>query len=130
VLDTVPNHMGIAHPSNAWWDDVLENGPASLYASWFDIDWHPVNPNLNDKVLLPILEDQYGTVLEGGKIRLAREGGAFVFYYYEKRLPVEPSSYPMILRRVLERLVEQGDKESEHVRELQSILTALSYLPV
>ena len=129
VLDTVPNHMGIGHPSNVWWDDVLENGPASVFAFWFDISWHPVNPNLENKVLLPLLEDQYGTVLESGKIRLTHEGGAFAFFYYDRRLPVEPSTYPMILRRVLDRLIEEAGKDNEYVRELQSILTALSYLP-
>ena len=42
ILDLVPNHMGIATSSNVWWADVLENGPSSLYASCFDIDWTPV----------------------------------------------------------------------------------------
>ena len=129
VLDAVPNHMGIGHPSNVWWNDVLENGPSSIHAAWFDIAWHPVNPNLDNKVLLPILEDQYGTVLEAGKIRLTYEAGAFAFYYYDKRLPVEPGTYPVLLRRVLERLIEVGGKDNESVRELQSILTALGYLP-
>ena len=129
VLDAVPNHMGIGHPSNLWWYDVLENGPSSIHAAWFDIAWHPVNPNLDNKVLLPILEDQYGTVLEAGKIRLTYETGAFAFYYYDKRLPVEPGTYPVLLRRVLERLIEAGGKDNESVRELQSILTALGYLP-
>jgi (1->4)-alpha-D-glucan 1-alpha-D-glucosylmutase len=129
VLDMVSNHMGIGHPSNLWWNDVLENGPSSIYASWFDISWSPVNPALANKVLLPILEDQYGNVLEAGKIRLTYEGGAFAFSYYDKRLPVEPGSYAVILRRVLERLIESVGKDNEAVRELQSILTALGYLP-
>ena len=32
IVDIVPNHMGIATSMNRWWQDVLENGPASLYA--------------------------------------------------------------------------------------------------
>jgi (1->4)-alpha-D-glucan 1-alpha-D-glucosylmutase len=38
ILDIVPNHMGIGERCNAWWMDVLENGPGSSYASYFDID--------------------------------------------------------------------------------------------
>ena len=55
ILDVIPNHMGIAQSSNPWWQDVLENGPSSRYATFFDIDWHPLKPELEDKVLLPIL---------------------------------------------------------------------------
>src|SRR5437879_4251989 len=34
ILDMVPNHMGVASNDNAWWNDVLENGPASRYAGY------------------------------------------------------------------------------------------------
>ncbi|MBI1913245.1 MAG: malto-oligosyltrehalose synthase [Planctomycetes bacterium] len=129
ILDMVPNHMGIGDPSNRWWNDVLENGPASVCALWFDISWHPVNPNLENKLLLPILEDQYGAVLEAGKIHLAYESGSFAFYYYERRLPLDPGTYSLVLRPVLEQLVAALGEDNEHVRELQSILTALGYLP-
>ena len=33
--------MGVMGADNAWWLDVLENGPASVYADYFDIDWQP-----------------------------------------------------------------------------------------
>ena len=33
VLDIVPNHMALAGRANAWWWDVLENGPSSRYAT-------------------------------------------------------------------------------------------------
>ena len=64
VLDFVPNHMGIAEPQNLWSADVLENGPSSPYAVYFNIDWQPLKSELRDKVLIPILGDQYGRVLE------------------------------------------------------------------
>ena len=97
VVDFVPNHMDISHPSNRWWMDVLENGPSSLYASYFDIDWNPVKAELKNKVLLPILEDQYGKVLESGKFRLVLEKGAFYITYHDTRLPVAPRTYRRIL---------------------------------
>ena len=130
ILDIVPNHMGIGETCNAWWMDVLENGPSSSYASYFDIDWHPVNPQLENKVLLPILEDQYGNVLEDGKLRLAYEDGAFFICYHDSKLPVAPRTYSSILGHRLEPLAETLGKENESLQELQSILTAISYLPL
>jgi (1->4)-alpha-D-glucan 1-alpha-D-glucosylmutase len=129
ILDAVPNHMGIADTRNVWWMDVLENGPASPYAAFFDIDWHPVNPDLENKVLLPLLEDQYGYVLEAGRIRLAYEGGAFSLCYYQTRLPVAPCTYLAVLERPLTELARSLGKGHIHLRELQSVLTALRYLP-
>ena len=129
ILDIVPNHMGIAEASNAWWMDILENGPSSSYASYFDIDWHPVNPHLENKLLLPILEDQYGNVLEDGKLRLAYEDGAFFVYYYDTKLPIAPRTYDNILGRWLDRLTENLGKDYPSVLEFQSILTAIGHLP-
>ncbi len=129
ILDAVPNHMGIGDPANAWWMDVLENGPASPYAPFFDIDWHPVNPDLENKVLLPLLEDQYGRVLEAGRIRLAYEDGAFSLCYYQTRLPVAPCTYPAVLEHALGDLAGSLGDGHDHLRELRSVLTALRYLP-
>ena len=70
IADVVPNHMCITHPSNVWWWDVLENGPSSPFARYFDIDWHPPKEELVNKVLLPVLGDQYGRVLENQEIQI------------------------------------------------------------
>ncbi len=70
LLDIVPNHMGVGNDS-VWWQDVLENGRASQYASYFDIDWNPLNPDMKDKLLLPILGGQYGDELEAKRIQVA-----------------------------------------------------------
>src|SRR5438445_4784272 len=84
VLDLVPNHMGIAKSSNPWWLDVLENGPSSPSAHFFDIEWHPVKDELADKVLIPILGDQYGAVLERQELELQYGEGAFRVRYFEE----------------------------------------------
>jgi len=76
VLDLVPNHMAIVTPYNPWWWDVLENGPASNYASYFDVDWETPEMRLRNSVLIPVLGDQYGVVMESGEIALERDGGA------------------------------------------------------
>ena len=77
ILDTVPNHMCIADPSNNWWLDILENGPSSPFARFFDIDWNPPKADLANKVLLPMLGDQFGRALENGEIAVAYEDGSF-----------------------------------------------------
>ncbi len=129
LLDMVPNHMGIGDADNAWWRDVLENGPSSPYADYFDIDWRPATPELANKVLLPILEDQYGAVLEAGKLAVRYADGAFTVNYYDTQLPVAPRSYRLILRPHLDRLITLLGTERDEVLELQSILTSLQYLP-
>src|SRR5262245_52231522 len=73
ILDVVPNHMGITGGKNPRWVDVLENGPSALSAPFFDIDWTPVKTDLANKVLLPILGDQYGRVLENQELILRSE---------------------------------------------------------
>jgi len=98
VLDFVPNHMGIHGSSNRWWQDVLECGRNSPHADFFDIDWTEGNPNGRARVLVPVLEDQYGVVLEAGKIAIHYEDGAFAVHYYENRFPVSPATYAQLLR--------------------------------
>ena len=127
VLDFVPNHMGISEPINAWWMDVLENGPSSEHAGYFDIEWHPLKQELENKVLLPILGDRYGRVLEAGEFKLALEDGAFFLRYHEAKLPLNPRSYPHILGRAGKRLAEH--EGSDFFNELLSISTALAALP-
>lgn len=93
LLDVVPNHMS-ATLSNPWWLDVLENGSKSVYAAFFDIDWHPKHSELQGKVLLPVLEDRYQKVLESGKLRLVHQAGKFFVAYYDRNFPVNARTLP------------------------------------
>jgi glycogen debranching enzyme GlgX/malto-oligosyltrehalose synthase len=127
VLDFVPNHIGIGSGENAWWIDVLENGPASLYADYFDIDWHPPTHGLQNRVLLPVLGRQYGVELEEGRLSIVRDGGRFLVAYYDRRWPVAPRTSSIILALALERL--QLPKDDPNLQELQSILSALRHIP-
>ena len=129
IQDIVPNHMGIVAAENAWWSNVLENGPGSPYAHCFDIDWHPVKTELKNKVLLPLLGGQYGEILESGQLRLEYHDGAFFLRYFQQRLPLDPRTYPIILNHRLDELKDSLGTESDELRELESILTALEYLP-
>jgi (1->4)-alpha-D-glucan 1-alpha-D-glucosylmutase len=98
VLDIVPNHMSLGEQNRYWWD-VLENGTSSRYASFFDIDWNSGEERLRDKVLVPILGDQYGRVLESGGIKVLRQGSSFTVEAAGQALPVAPQSLPAILGR-------------------------------
>ncbi len=131
ILDLVPNHMGVGGSDNTWWLDVLENGPASRYASYFDIDWSPVRNELQGKVLLPLLGGPYGDVLENGGLDLVfdEKRGEFSARYYEHRFPLDPATYPVILRYDLGKLAERVGKEDRQVVELHSIITSFGHLP-
>lgn len=129
LLDIVPNHMCIEGGENERWLDLLENGPSSLYADFFDIDWQPVKKELTEKVLLPILGDQYGAILENGELRLAFDEGAFSVRYYEHRLPIIPKTYRAILGHRLDELTRQFPPDYPDFQELMSIINALDHLP-
>ena len=127
VLDFVPNHVGIADSRNQWWMDVLENGRSSRYAPYFDIDWEPRKFDIRDKVLLPILSDQYGRVLERGELQVRFEEGTFYLLYGERRFPLAPGTYRYVLEITLQNLADH--KNEDYYAQLQSIFTALEYLP-
>jgi (1->4)-alpha-D-glucan 1-alpha-D-glucosylmutase len=128
IADIVPNHMAADPRSNTWWRDVLENGPSSPYASYFDIDWRPVKAELFAKVLLPVLGDQYGRVLERGELQLRYYEGALHLHYFDRVFPVNPRQSPRILGMRNDRLEAElaGDPA---LREYLSVLTALQNLP-
>ncbi len=100
LLDFVPNHMGIEGPFNWRWLDVLENGPLSRYASFFDIHWNPRQTLLQERVLVPMLGDFYGRVLEEGQLQLTFDDNAFWVCYGALRFPLSPDSYGTILDRL------------------------------
>jgi len=131
ILDFVPNHMGVMGSDNAWWLDVLENGQTSPYAEYFDIDWRPVREELRNKVLLPVLGDHYGAVLERGDLALELnpERGELSVRYYEHRFPLDPATYPSVLGLDRERLAARLGREDGHFLELESLIHSLEHLP-
>jgi (1->4)-alpha-D-glucan 1-alpha-D-glucosylmutase len=92
VLDIVPNHMSIAGRANLWWWDVLRHGQRSRYATYFDVDWNSPEPKLRGKVLMPILGERYGRVLDSGDLKLVDEPEGPVLHYFEHELPIDPES--------------------------------------
>lgn len=97
VVDIVPNHMAISGPGNRWWQDVLENGPSSAYAAFFDVEWEGPEAYMKNRIMLPVLEDQYGRVLEAGLISVRREGARLFVTYRDHLFPVAPRSMKELL---------------------------------
>jgi len=91
VLDIVPNHMAAGQENRYWWD-VLENGPSSRFAAWFDIDWNSSEVKLQNKVLIPVLGDQYGRVLSAGQVKINYDGRSFQLCYFDNCFPMAPRS--------------------------------------
>ena len=92
ILDVIPNHMAIGSRASKWWWDVLKNGPDSSYARFFDIDWDPPDQRLAGKILVPVLGDHYGRVLEAGELELVDSDGELMVRYFEHEVPIAPGS--------------------------------------
>ncbi len=129
IVDFVPNHMGIGTGANAWWNDVLENGPSSAAAIFFDIDWRPVKAALRAKLLLPILGDQYGQALERGELQLAFTGSTLVLRYFDHELPINPRESARVYEVATEELTGVLGAGSPPLNEFLSILSSLQNLP-
>src|SRR5690242_3418154 len=127
VLDFVPNHMGIGPGTNPWWSDVLANGRASEFAEFFDLDWNPLKPELHNKLLLPVLGDQYGDVLEQGQLQVRNKDGELVIQYFDHDFPIDPQTLPLIFEG-LGALSELHDKADEDLHKLAEMIEQLRAL--
>jgi (1->4)-alpha-D-glucan 1-alpha-D-glucosylmutase len=120
--------MGIDPQTNAWWRDVLENGPGSQYAHFFDIDWRPVKEELRDRVLLAILGDQYGAVLERGELQLVFVNGAVMLRYFERLLPINPRRAAAALALGVQDLEERSPHDAD-IHAFRQVLDDLAEAP-
>jgi len=131
IFDIVPNHMAVMGNDNAWWLDVLENGEASIYAGFFDIDWRALKEELHGKVLVPVLGDHYGAVLESGELKVVfhAERGELYISYHDHHFPIDPREYPRILQRCAAKPAEVLGEQNHNVLDVQSLITAFGHLP-
>ena len=128
VLDIVPNHMGVS-TNTPWWRDVLQHGCASQYADFFDIDWNPLKPELRNKLLLPVLGDQYGAELEQGRLQILNKDGELVVQYYDHDFPLDPQSLPLIFDAIGPLPTSNGDASKADLRTLNELIEQLRSLP-
>ncbi len=118
IVDIVPNHMAVGHDDNRAWLDVLEWGPLSRHAGFFDIDWDVPDPALNGRLLAPFLGKPYGEALADGELRLQFDPGHGRFHvlYFEHRFPIAPDSYRRLLRLGSDRLREHATRFQQTAR--------------
>jgi len=128
IIDIVPNHMALSH-ENPWWMDVLENGPGSPYAVFFDIQWHPPDRVLEGRVLLPILGKHYNQALENRELTLALEEGGFFVNYFDYKFPLDPKSYREILSLRLTGLEQELGESNPAVTGIRGLVTMIDHLP-
>lgn len=97
LVDFVPNHMGIG-TDNPWWYDVLTWGELSPYSHFFDIDWHKSGVG-RGKVVLPVLGDHYGAVVDRGELSISFNAGkdALTLDYFDHHFPLTPAAYGFVL---------------------------------
>ena len=123
VIDVVPNHMTTKSPDNKWWSDILRYGRLSPYAEYFDINWQRFAKKQSDKILLPVLEDNYEKVLLEGKIQLRYDSENFSINYFDNVFPVAPISLFIILKNIFSgtqlKKVEYFEKELAEMGEMQ-----------
>ncbi|MBI5616647.1 MAG: malto-oligosyltrehalose synthase [Gammaproteobacteria bacterium] len=126
IVDIVPNHMGVMGADNEWWLNVLEHGPAAVCGDFFDIDWQAADA----RVLLPVLGDHYGSVLESGafKLVLVPDDGTISVWYHQHRFPLDPATYPELLERSL-RLAPPQTITQAAQEAVESLAAGLSQLP-
>ncbi len=133
LLDIVPNHMAASH-ENPWWMDILENGPSSPYADYFDIDWHPATTKAaflqDNRVLLPFLGDLYGTILENCELVLKLDNAGFFIQYYEHRFPLDPKSYEPLIVGIAENLEQRQSGGAQESQAISEMLEAVRGLPL
>ena len=127
LLDIVPNHMALSH-DNPWWLEVLEDGPGSPYAVFFDIDWRPLNRVIEGRVLQPILGSPYGQVLENQEFRVALEEEGFFVYYYDHKFPLDPKTYGLILTHRLETLTRELGEGNPAILSFMGLITLIEHL--
>jgi len=128
LLDIVPNHMA-ASGENRWWMDVLESGGASPFSTFFDIDWQPPKKALQEKVLLPVLGEPYGRILENQELTLRLEKSGFFVHYYGTKLPLSLRSYARVLAHRIESFEETYGAEHPAFLEFWELIRAIEHLP-
>ncbi|MGK5595334.1 MAG: malto-oligosyltrehalose synthase [Parachlamydiaceae bacterium] len=122
LLDIVPNHMCISQAENKWWFDILEKGPTSIYADYFDIQWPSIKSINDQKIILPVLDQLYGKALESKKIQVRYHDGTFYIALYQYELPTNIKSWPMILSPILASLQQSSPDDKILISELKNLI--------
>ncbi|MFO7812522.1 MAG: malto-oligosyltrehalose synthase, partial [Pelovirga sp.] len=128
LQDMVPNHMAF-DAQNPFIADILENGPASAFKDFFDIDWDHYDETLRGKILAPFLGSFYGQALESAELRLDYTESGFAVNYYDHHFPLKMESYLTILVKAIPSLIHDLGEEHSDYMQLFGVLYILKTLP-
>jgi (1->4)-alpha-D-glucan 1-alpha-D-glucosylmutase len=128
MLDIVPNHMA-ASTENPWWMDVLENGSASAYGGFFDVEWGHRMPSDRDRIVLPILGEPYGDALEDQKLALCWCEGKLCVKCYEALYPIDPATYHLVMSFGIDDLRRRLPATDPALTDFHRLLESAERLP-
>jgi (1->4)-alpha-D-glucan 1-alpha-D-glucosylmutase len=128
LLDIVPNHMSTSS-DNPWWVDVLENGPASPYADFFDIWWGQSASSAAGeiRILAPVLGDHYGRALENQELALKFDDTGLFVAYGDNKFPIDPKTIGPVVEEAIEKLPADDGQEAK--TELHHLLSRIARMP-
>jgi len=131
LLDIVPNHMAVMTAANGWWLDVLEHGPASRFADYFDIDWTPARASMRNRLLVPALGSPLGEVIGQRGISVAFDAGrgALLLQYESLQFPLDPATYPQVFAAIAQHAAGVPAPAGAVLAQLTSVLRAFAALP-
>jgi (1->4)-alpha-D-glucan 1-alpha-D-glucosylmutase len=114
LVDTVPNHMGVAVPrQNPWWWDLLTYGRGSRYAEAFDVDWDFGG----GRIRIPVLGGDLDGIVDAGELRIdptpSERAPHGTLHYFDNVFPLAPDSVqdderddlenPAVVRAIVDR---------------------------
>jgi (1->4)-alpha-D-glucan 1-alpha-D-glucosylmutase len=121
VQDIVPNHMAVSG-DNDMLVDVLENGDASRYISYFDIEWDHPYKSMTGRMLAPFLSGYYSQALENREIQLKFNEDGFSVSYYDIRFPLRIDSYVKIITYNMTALRDKIGRDNPDYQRMLGIL--------
>jgi (1->4)-alpha-D-glucan 1-alpha-D-glucosylmutase len=122
LLDIVPNHMS-ASAYNPWWDDVLNHGPFSQFAQYFDFR-SPLGQPF--RVQICSLARPYGAAIEAGELKIDLADGLPRIKHYDNSWPLNAASWGALLGitdpcfdelQRLQNLAEPSPSDMAHYRQ-------------
>jgi (1->4)-alpha-D-glucan 1-alpha-D-glucosylmutase len=131
LLDIVPNHMAVTTAANSWWLDVLEHGPASRFADYFDIDWTPTRASMRNRLLIPALGSPLGEVIgrRGFSLTFDAASGKFWLHHESLQYPLDPATYPRVFEAIRRHAVVATVPDEAALAQLTGALQAFAALP-
>ena len=128
IQDIVPNHMAY-DSNNRLLADVLENGPNSPFARFFDIEWDNPDETMRGRVLAPFLGKFYGACLEDSELVLQYDAEGLAVQYYQQRFPLNIESYGQVLAPSVTQFRRKLGRQHPDLIKLLGILYTLKNLP-